>query len=502
MISQSIQYTRTETFGRSVRGVDVARRAPVRTKLAVAGGVTAALLLASLAGCGDDDDRNGPCTPGSTAGCAEGLVCEPVRGGDPTCVAPLEMRGRVFDAATRAGIAGAHVVALDADGAARSTVVSTASDGSYRLPLSIERQADGSPLAESVTLRVSAQGYQPFPTPPRVPLPIALGSGTLSAGVYVVQNAATDVALVALPGDTDGLGTISGRVVSGSEGVGAVLVLAEPAGGGAASSSALTDTSGAFTLFNVPTGPTTVRGYRGGLVVTPAEVTVTTSGVRDVLLEASAEGTGTVTGTVQFVNAGGFSRTSVILVVRSTFVETVARGEAPLGLRQGDVTGAFSIPGVPPGEYAVLAAFENDGLVRDPDTSIAGTDIVFVTVPPGGGTVAAPSSFKITEALAVRSPGADGPEVVTTPTPEFVWADDSGERSYVLHVYDAFGALVYEAAMLPAVSGSRDVRHRYAGPALTPGMFYQFKAWSISNSGSRLSTTEDLRGVFVYEPSR
>jgi hypothetical protein len=461
---------------------------------------------AAVAGCGGGDD-GGPCTPGSAAGCAEGLVCEPVRGGEPTCVAPLEVRGRVLDAATRAGIGGALVSALDADGAARSSVAATAADGTYRLPISVERNPDGSPAAESVTLRAGAQGYQTFPTAPRTALPIALGGGTLTGGVYVIQNAATDVALVDLPGDGAALGSISGRVEAGGAGAGGVLVLAEPSGAapgtsGSAVSSAISDATGAFTLFNVPAGPTTVRGYRAGLVVTPADVTATTGAVTGVVLSASTSGTGTVTGNVQFVNAGGLSRTSVILVVRSTFVESAARGEAPAGLRQGDVTGAFSIAGVPPGEYAVLAAFENDGLVRDPDTSIAGTDVVFVTVPPGGGTVAAPQSFKITEALAVRSPGAEGPEVVTTATPEFVWADDSGERSYQLHVYDAFGALVHEERMLPSVSGSADVRYTYAGPALTPGMLYQFRAWSVSNSGSRLSATEDLRGVFLYAPAR
>jgi hypothetical protein len=36
--------------------------------------------------------------------------------------------------------------------------------------------------------------------------------------------------------------------------------------------------------------------------------------------------------------------------------------------------------GVPDGKYVALAAFENDGLVRDPDTSIGGTQIVHLTV--------------------------------------------------------------------------------------------------------------------------
>ncbi|MCA9613811.1 MAG: hypothetical protein KC586_13735, partial [Myxococcales bacterium] len=63
--------------------------------------------------------------------------------------------------------------------------------------------------------------------------------------------------------------------------------------------------------------------------------------------------------------------------------------------------------------------------MRDPDTSIAGTDIVFVDV--AGADVTLDTSFKVTEALAVRSPGAEGVETVGAGDPTFTWADDSSE---------------------------------------------------------------------------
>ncbi|MBW2735350.1 MAG: hypothetical protein JRH20_23445 [Deltaproteobacteria bacterium] len=56
----------------------------------------------------------------------------------------------------------------------------------------------------------------------------------------------------------------------------------------------------------------------------------------------------------------------------STFDALQKRGESPAGLRAGDVASDFSIENVPPGDYVVLAAFENDDLVRDPDESIGG----------------------------------------------------------------------------------------------------------------------------------
>jgi hypothetical protein len=218
--------------------------------------------------------------------------------------------------------------------------------------------------------------------------------------------------------------------------------------------------------------------------------------VEGVELHALGEATAVVSGKIEIVDPGDGSHTSVILAVEETFIENAARGEAPPGLRVANVSGDFQIPGVPDGNYVVLAAFENDFLVRDPDTGIAGTDIVHITV--SGGNLAIEQSFKITGALAVKSP--DNEEVVSG-TPTLVWEDDSSEQRYSVVVFDALGNLIWEKTDVPPVSGNQDVTQTYEGPALTPGMVYQFKAtsWSDSPGGTPRSTTEDLKGVFIYE---
>jgi hypothetical protein len=66
--------------------------------------------------------------------------------------------------------------------------------------------------------------------------------------------------------------------------------------------------------------------------------------------------------------------------------------------------------------------------------------------------------------------------------------------TYELSVFDAFGALAWQAPEVPAINGD-DVRAPYAGPPLAPGMVYQFRATSFRRSGP-LSRTEELRGVF------
>jgi len=220
-------------------------------------------------------------------------------------------------------------------------------------------------------------------------------------------------------------------------------------------------------------------------------------------LERTGAALGSVSGSVNIVNAPGGSSTSVVLVVASTFNDVTLRGEVPPGLRapgsgSPSVTGGFTIDGVPDGTYMVLAAFENDDLVRDPDLNIAGTQIVEVTV--AGGAVTLSQSFKITGALDVVSPGAgDAPSEITG-TPTLTWADDSSEDYYTVEVFDSNGNIVWSDPNIPGVSGSPTVSVVYGGPALESGKTYQFRAMSWrSNNGnpSPISSTEDLRGVMV-----
>jgi hypothetical protein len=195
----------------------------------------------------------------------------------------------------------------------------------------------------------------------------------------------------------------------------------------------------------------------------------------------------------------------VVLVPVSTYSDTFVKGEVPPGLREPpppeepSVNGAYSIEGVPDGTYKVLAAFENDGLVRDPDPNIAGTQIVEITVPDGTTyDFTVPDAFKITEALVIVSPGATEPELVTG-NPIFIWMDDSSEVKYSIVVYNAYGDEVWRDDDLPRVTGADTVEVPYAGDPLEDGMYYQFRATSWRDTGP-ISQTEDLLGVF-YTPA-
>lgn len=448
--------------------------------------------------------------------CAPGLACAPRADGDAhVCGAELAIAGRVTDATTGVALAGALVVAFNENGEPVTDVVATDACGDYRLPVTVLREANGE-FAETLkwTLGVSARDHQPFPTGLRPALPIDMSDaapdpewmedpeaeeGDKSYPASLIQNAATSVALISLGLEASGV-TVAGTL--GGAGAGA-LVVAE--GAAAPAPYGVADASGAFTLFNVPAGAATIRAYRKGLLSEAKALTVGAEDVAGADLTASVDPAqlATVTGTLNIVNAPGGSVTSVVLVPASVYNAALERGPVPLGLRDPpppaapDVMGGFALDGVPDGTYKVLVAFENDFLVRDPDTNIAGTQIQEITVA-GGAAVTVAEGFKVTEALPIRGPGVDGPEMVEA-KPTFVWADDSSEDGYTVAVYDALGEEVWTTE-LPGANGG-DVSLEYGGPALQAGMYYQFRVTSwreVQNERSNISRTEDLRGVFVH----
>lgn len=481
-------------------------------------GLISGIALASLAtsGCKEQEletagELGEPCVPEDETPCVAGLVCEP-RTDDAAhiCAGPIELRGMVIDALAETPIEGARVLALDDTSAPISDVAITDAEGRYTLAIAVPRDSDGNPAtALTLTLQGSAADYQLYPSGLQPAFPVSTADvmeveddpeDEADDNLSAIENASTTIALIPLEGADLGGFTISGRV-AGDEG-GGTLVIAE---GAAAAKHTVADASGEFVLFNIQSGDWSVQGYRGGLQIQPAAVAVADADVADVVLEAVEGGTSTVSGSVSIVNGGDGNGTSVVLIPSSVFIDVFEFGPVPFGLRAPqpgvtpDVTGAWTIAGVPAGTYKVIASLENDFLVRDPDLNIAGTQILEITVS-AGEAFDVPEGFKVTGALGVVSPGRDQPEEVTG-TPTFEFDDDSSEDGYTVVVHDALGNEIWRDDMIPGVSGSATVVVPYGGPALTEGMFYRFQATSWrDNSGepSPISRTEDLRGVFVY----
>lgn len=446
----------------------------------------ACALSTLVAACGDDT-----CDPVANTGCDDNQACERTQDGEPTCVAAVVVVGRVFDLDSNAAIAGARIVALDANGAAMSFVATSEADGSYTLPIPMTRTSAGVPAEDvKITLRADASGYLTFPEGIRPALAFDTSSAVLTDGRYVIESSLTDVGLLKLPGGT-ATGTIQGHIEENSTNA-SVLVVAEVNGVG---HTAIAARDGEYTIFNVPAGAASVQAYARGHNYVAKNVEVAGGATVDVDLGVSDVAASTISGSVNIVNGQMGEGTSVILVVESTFNAALARGETPPGLRAPDpgmmptVNGTFSIEGVPAGHYVVLAAFENDHLVRD-ESSIGGTAIVRQEVV-AGQDVAIAESFKVTGSVDIVGPGATSPEMVSG-APRFTWLDDSSEDRYAITVFDSFGTVVWEAETPKSV-----VTLQYAGPALQPGMYYQFRVASIKDPSEVISRSEDLKGVFM-----
>ncbi|MBF5045599.1 carboxypeptidase regulatory-like domain-containing protein [Aggregicoccus sp. 17bor-14] len=464
---------------------------------------------ALLAACGSDDPN---CDPTDPKACDAALVCEQVSGleagKDFRCLAPVQVQGRVFDLASNAAVPNALVAAVDVNGAPVGTQTTTGADGSYTLRIPALRSDEaGTPVNQRISLRAAARDFAPFPSGLRVALPFdtsvaARPDAQDAQSPFVIHADVTDVGLVGLPQDQRGRPSISGHVDVGD--THGVLVVAEAGDALDQGHSGIADASGSFTLFNVPAGDYSVKAFGRGANWTPASVTVATADVANVQLQRSQTAPATLTGAVSFVGPGAGPATSVVMVVASTFDPVSGRGEVPPGLRAPEpgvvpnVTSAFTITGVPDGRYAVLAAFENDNNVRDPNPGTAGTDVQFVTVT-NGQIAVAPSTFKVTSAITLVGPGAGEAVDAVGATPTFSWQAYPQTATYDVIVFDTLGNTVWEKTGLTAVtSGANSLV--YAGPALTAGSLYQWRVTARRNGGDPISRSEDLKGLFRVQP--
>jgi len=461
----------------------------------------ACALVALVSACGSNDKTK--CDPVAQTGCGSGQVCEAVQSGTPACFAPVLVRGTVADLESGALLNDAHVVALDPNGAPLSTVAVTANNGTtngaYELKVPATRDAAGKPVQASLTLRADKQAYETFPGGLRTALPIELSGATLVGSNWVASGSLTALKLAAL--GIAGTTFIHGSVAKAPSGAG-TLVVAEAGGVGL---TGVADDAGNYSIFNLKQGTAyVVTAYTKGANYTPVTTSALAAGDNAVAALALALGSGTgatLTGGLIF-NNGASSNIQVTLVVQSTFVTKLDRGESPPGLTIQAGASGYTFDGVPDGNYRVLAAFGLDGDVRDVSGG-GNTGAPLVTIQ-SGAVVGTPPGFKIIPAVDLLTIGGTTvsatPVVLagaTAPAPTFVWQAGSVDASadhYRVDVFDSFGTSVFSTTVVNSTTSVT-----YAGPTLQAGMYYQLRIAALTTT-SQLSQTEDVAGVFAWQP--
>ncbi len=461
--------------------------------------ILAALL--AFAGCTPSGPQTCKLTDPTT--CTNGLVCERVKDkGNPYCFQPLMLQGTVKVLGATTPISGAEVSAVDVNGVPAGAIAHSDSAGAWSLRVETERSDDkGTPIFRTVMLRAAAQDFQAFPSGVRNSLPIDTSTAKAQAEgkPLILANSLTDLALAALSDAEKGNKGVSGTVELAT-GQSALVVLE-----GARTYSTPTDGAGAFHLFNVAPGSYKAQAYSKGSNFTAVDViAVAGSDTTGVALKKSTVSTATMTGSVSLVGGANGAGTSVVMAIESTFIEVLARGDLVSGLRAPEtggptLTGSYSISGIPDGKYVVLAAFENDGNVRDPDPNISGTQLAHVTV--SNGVASVNPSFKVTGAIETVSPGASDTIEEIAGTPTFTWKPYSSAKTYDLVVFSSSGVKVWgNPAVLDVKNAAGNIAVAYGGLVpLKPGLIYQWRATALGNAGNPISLTEDLKGLFLVK---
>ncbi|MBS1152174.1 MAG: hypothetical protein H6Q89_3872 [Myxococcaceae bacterium] len=434
--------------------------------------------------------------------CTGGLVCERVKDkGNPYCFQPVLLKGTVKVLGTTTAIANAEVSAVDVNGVPSGAVATSDGEGAWTLRIETERSDEkGTPIFRTVTLRAAAQDFQPFPSGVRTSLPIDTSAAKAEAEgkPLVLASSQTDLALAPLADAEKGNKGVSGTVEL-TAGQPALVVLE-----GSRTYTTSPGATGAWHLFNVAPGTYKAQAYSKGSNYTAVEVTVVAGTEKTgVEIKKSGVATATMMGSVSLVAGANGAGTSVVMAVESTFIDVLARGELVPGLRAPEsgaptLSGSYTISGIPDGKYVVLAAFENDGNVRDPDPNISGTQISHVSV--ANGVASANPVFKVTGAIEMVSPGAGDTVEEIAGTPTFTWKPYSSAKSYELVVFSAQGTKVWEnLAVLDIKNGSGNIAAPYNGPALKPGVVYQWRATARGTLLNPISMTEDLKGLFLVK---
>ncbi|HEY3352788.1 MAG TPA: hypothetical protein VGQ83_06040 [Polyangia bacterium] len=458
---------------------------------------TRMLLLAALAlpGCGDNGGSNLTCNPDTVpTGCSGDFQCEVLTGATGgRCYQPAYLLVKVMNSTNGdAAIAGARVVAIDGDtNAAAAPAAITASDGTARIAVTWPRAQPDTEPSHAFTLRVSARGYYDYPGAMRIAIPVSVQRDPVKG------LAPTNAEVRLIPMAQPLAGGIAGTVLEsdGRKAARGVLVVAETSDVPPIGYTSVSDGNGAFEMLNVAAGTYTISGYFAGMSFPQSSVSVSGGPVRDLKLVADATpNLATVSGQVNIVAGGGATTTTVVLRTRST-------KDVPPGLRVTATSGAaFQITGVPTGTYEAVAAYGNDGLVLDPDTNTAGTQIQEIAVvgTPTGATYQLDHAFKVTGAVQILSPGATGTAELVSGAPVFRWKAYAQADHYKLALWDGIHpAPVWTIDNITTESFSYDDP---SFPALDDGFIYQWtvEAWAVNPTARPLSRSEDQLGVFQY----
>ncbi len=393
------------------------------------------------------------------------------------------VEGTITNTQGGASLASADIEFFNAvDNSPASYSTSSGSDGKYSISIT----------AGTYLIMISKQGYNSVPPVGVSAVPVIVTVGMKTVASY--QMVASSVS---------NAGYVTGRILEGSTPKSGVLTIVS---GNGSTFSGTTNTNGNFTIYNIPVGSYSVKGYLASYNSSSVNISVaqnTKAVAADIVLSSGA--TGVVSGNVAFLATTNID-VDVSLVIPGT------NSTIP-GLTVKTSGGTYSMSHVPNGTFLARASWSNDNKVVDPDGIIKSGEPI-VTINSNSVSL----DFSLTGAVQLNSPSnaltTTIPVEVSTITPVFSWNAYSSSDYYVIEVMDMNGATVWggisgtpltRKVMVAKTQTTVTYNSDGTGQALQNGRTYRWRIYaSKDDSGQPLgwkliSASEEQMGLFIIK---
>lgn len=391
-----------------------------------------------------------------------------------------KLEGYVKDVETNTAVSEVKILVFDANtNSPTGESYYTNGDGFYQIET----------LPGTFYLKLSKLGYESIPGKNMSPLPLTVERGlSTSADFELTPSTVVDGSIV------------NGVVKSGDEGTGGVLVVAED---GTNSYSTVSDAQGNYSIYNIPAGTYTIKGWLAGFNSSSEAINVEASSeLNDINLELTSDANSMVSGAISFL-ATENSDVDVALV------HPVTKETIP-GLTTRTSQGIYTMQNVPNGTYIGRASFANDSLVMDPDWIVKmGEPIVTIN------DADVELDFSVTGAVSVINPtnpaSSTQPVEVSLDTLNFSWEPYPSSSDYVIEVINTSGVVIWGGFSnnwteknVEIPSSTTTVEYNFdnsASAPLEPGKTYRWRIYASkidlrSDTGWNLiSVSEDQMGL-------
>ena len=388
----------------------------------------------------------------------------------------------------------------NASGAVLADVLIVVYDANTNSPAgaNVKTDAEGNYTIElepgNYYIKVFKQGFESIPPKGVTAIPFQIDLG-------ITESRSFEMFVTTVSG-----GWVTGKVTDGANAVANVLVVASDAAG--ESFSAISDTEGVYTIFNVPAGNYGVMGWAATYNSDEKAASVTAdaeTGAVDLTLTAGAAGV--VSGTVRHLATGNID-------VDVALIHPLSKESIP-GLSSFTVADNYEIPGVPDGIYLARATFENDNRVMDPDriTKFGEPEVAIS----GGNTVTI--DFDVTNSVTLNAPTNEAsttiPFETTSTAPTFEWTPYASTSDYVIEVMDAatgqvvWGGFSHQQGVIGknytigggATSAVYNEDNSASVATLVPGRIYRWRIYASKDDAKSavgwnlISASEDQMGL-------